>query len=74
MKQIKIYTLTNCSSCASVKRFLNDKKWAFEEINIEHENINRDQLKLLTNGSTVPQVVIDGSSIGGYEDLLLVYG
>ncbi|MGY8765043.1 MAG: glutaredoxin family protein [Fidelibacterota bacterium] len=74
MKQIKIYTTTNCSSCAAVKRFFDNKKWTFEEINIEKENIDRDQLKQLTKGSTVPQIVIDGSSIGGYEDLLRVYG
>ena len=37
---------------------------------MDEKNINREQLFELTGGYTVPQIVINDKSIGGYENLL----
>ena len=68
--EIKIYSTNWCSSCANTKRFLNEKNIEFEEINIETEGMSREDLEKITGGRTVPQIVIDDTPIGGYEDLI----
>ena len=34
--------------------------------------ISRQELHNLTGGSTVPQIIINGKSIGGFDDLLIL--
>ena len=68
--EVKIYSTNWCPYCANTKRFLNEKNIEFEEINIEKEGMNREDLEKITGGRTVPQIVIDGNPIGGYDDLL----
>lgn len=59
-----------CPSCIAAKRLLNERNVEFEEINIQKEEISRDELEELTGGRTVPQVIINDKSIGGFENLL----
>lgn len=67
---IKIYTITVCPYCSAAKRLLTERGFKYEEINIEHEGMNREKLVELTGGRTVPQIIIDGKPIGGYDNLL----
>jgi GrxC family glutaredoxin len=67
---VKIYTLTMCPSCIAAKRLLKERNIEFEEINIQKEKISRDELEELTGGRTVPQIIINDKSIGGFENLL----
>ncbi len=68
--QITIYTTSWCGPCKSAKRFLADQGFDFTEIDIEKENINREEMESMTKGPTVPQIVINSKPIGGFEDLL----
>ena len=43
---------------------------SYEEINIEKENLSRDDLSTLTGGYTVPQIIINDNPIGGFNALL----
>ena len=67
---IQVYTLPFCPSCLAAKQFLNSKKQTFKEININDTNISRDELYNLTGGRTVPQILIDNKTIGGFDSLL----
>ena len=67
---VKIYSTNWCPYCANTKRFLNEKGIEYEEINLETEGMSREDLEKITGGRTVPQIVIDGNPIGGYDDLL----
>lgn len=67
---VKIYSTTWCPSCVFAKRLLEQENIPFEEINIEEMGMSREDLGKLTGGMTVPQIVINNKSIGGYEDLL----
>ena len=67
---IKIYTTNWCPSCNMAKTLLVEKGLSFEEINIEEKNMSRNELKKLTGGSTVPQIVINNNSIGGFDSLV----
>tara|TARA_Y100001970_G_C14198249_1_gene839461 strand:+ start:1502 stop:1702 length:201 start_codon:yes stop_codon:yes gene_type:complete len=52
------------------KKLLNQKNIEYEEIDIEKIGMSRDELNELTGGSTVPQIIIDGKSIGGFDNLV----
>ena len=69
---IIIYTTSWCGPCKSAKRFLSDYGFDFEEIDIEKENISREKLREITGGSTVPQIIINNKSIGGFDSLVIL--
>ena len=67
---ITIYSTSWCPSCVMAKKLLDEKKIPYKEVNIEEEGWGRDKLKEITGAMTVPQIVINEKSIGGYESLL----
>ena len=69
MNNIKIYTTSWCGPCKMAKRLLDEKGYAYEEIDIEEKDWSREDLFNKTGGRTVPQIVIEGETIGGYDDL-----
>jgi len=74
VKNIKIYTTNWCGYCIAAKHFFEKKGWTYNEINIENEGLSRQELLKVGKGLTVPQIIIDGEAIGGYEDLVQIYG
>jgi GrxC family glutaredoxin len=66
---IEIYTTSTCPYCGAAKRLLNARGYDYSELNIDTIGLNRNDLQKKTGGRTVPQIVIDGKSIGGYEEL-----
>ena len=69
---IIIYSASWCPPCAAAKKMLNDLNQPFEEIDIEKENISREKLREITGGSTVPQIIINNKSIGGFDSLVIL--
>ena len=67
---IKIYSTSWWGPCKAAKQLLYDKGLSFEDIDIEEAGINRDALVKLTGGYTVPQIMINDKSIGGFDQLL----
>ena len=67
---IKIYSTSWCGPCSSAKRMLEELGQTFEEVNIEEEGISREDLQKLTGGATVPQIIINGEPIGGFDSLM----
>ncbi len=67
---IKIYTTSWCPYCVAAKRLLADRGKEFEEINIEEQDMSREDLYEITGGRSVPQIVIDDETIGGYDNLV----
>ena len=70
---IKLYTSNWCSYCVAAKRFFEEHKIKYQEINIEDENISRQDLLKLSGGYTVPQIFINNQFIGGYDDLIKLH-
>ena len=69
-KIVKIYTTSWCGPCKLAKRLLFEKGMEYEEIDIEVQGWSREDLFKLTGGRTVPQIIIDDQTIGGFDDLL----
>ena len=55
---IKIYSSNWCSYCNAAKNLLKELNISFEEINIEENNISREDLLKLSGGYTVRQICI----------------
>ena len=69
---IKMYTSAVCPYCTAAKRLLTARGFEYEEINIGNEGISREKLVELTGGRTVPQIIINGKPIGGFDNLLVL--
>jgi glutaredoxin 3 len=67
--EVTIYTTTYCGYCAMAKRLLAQKQVQFTEINVEDRDDLRAWLVEASGQRTVPQIFINGSSVGGFTDL-----
>ena len=70
---VKIYTTSWCPSCVAAKRLFDSLHIKYQEINIEEENISRQNLVDIVGGYSVPQIIINNQCIGGYTDLLSLH-
>jgi len=43
---------------------------SYENIDIEEQGLSRDDLAKITGGYTVPQIIINDKTIGGFNELL----
>ncbi len=66
---VKIYSTSWCPYCRNAKMLMDKKGIAYEEINIEEKGISREELRKITGGMSVPQIVINEKPIGGYDNL-----
>ena len=69
MSRIQIYTTRWCGYCVRAKALLDARGLAYEEITLDDDPAFRRNLQELTGGWTVPQILIDGTPIGGYTEL-----
>ena len=65
-----IYSTSWCQPCKLAKKLLQERGLDFQEIDIEEKGWSREDLFDITGGRTVPQVVINDDTIGGYDDLV----
>ena len=64
-----MYTTDWCGFCVRAKTLLDAKGLDYEEVRMDDDSAFRDHLLELTGRWTVPQILIDGSPIGGYAEL-----
>ena len=69
MGAVVIYTKNNCPYCDFAKKLLTEKKISFDEIAVDTGSEKRIEMEKLSGRRTVPQIFIQGQSIGGYDDL-----
>src|SRR3989442_15866027 len=65
MPRVQMYTTRWCGYCERAKALLRRKGVEFEEISLDDDPTFRQKLYDLTGGRTVPQIVLDGTPIGG---------
>jgi glutaredoxin 3 len=68
--QITMYTRRWCGYCTAAERLLDTKGVAYENIDVTGDQEKRRWLVEQSGGrTTVPQIFINGKSIGGYDEL-----
>jgi glutaredoxin 3 len=71
MPLIEIYTQPYCPYCARALSLLDAKKVEYREINAPQGTAERLEARQKSGGRTsVPQVFVDGTPIGGCDDLI----
>jgi len=68
--QIKIYTKSYCSYCYAAKNLLTKRGLTYEEVALSGDFAVEQEMRKLTGGTTVPQILINNTPIGGYTDLI----
>lgn len=66
--RIVVYTTDRCPYCMRAKRLLDSKGLAYEEINLGRDPEGRVELAGKTGMMTFPQVLIDDTLVGGFEE------
>ena len=56
---IIIYSTEWCVPCKNAKQLLDDKNVIYKEIDIEKNDMSREDLYDVTGGRTVPQIIIN---------------
>lgn len=66
---VKIYTKQWCGYCRAAERLLKSKGVEFENQDVSDDPATRRWLVTASGQTTVPQIFIDGKSIGGFSEL-----
>ena len=69
MPRVRIYTTTYCGYCWRAKLLLKRRGIPYEDIDVTGDPEKRAWLVGATGRRTVPQIFIDGASIGGCDEL-----
>ena len=69
MPKVHLYTKQQCPYCVRAKALLAKKGVAYEEIDVEHDEARRTWLVEASGQRTVPQVFVDGRSLGGFSEI-----
>lgn len=70
MRAVTVYTTDRCSRCVSTKTLLTRRGVAYQEINLAKDPDGRAELARKTGMFTFPQIVINGETLGGFDELL----
>ena len=68
--QIRIYTKAYCSYCYAAKNLLTKRGFTFEEVALSGDFNAEREMRDLTGGTTVPQILINDTAIGGFTELV----
>ncbi|MBS0591042.1 MAG: glutaredoxin 3 [Proteobacteria bacterium] len=69
--KVEIFTGANCAYCVAAKNLLKAKGLDYEEFRIDQDPARfQEMLARSSNRRTVPQIFIDGTHVGGYDDLV----
>ena len=70
MKNILMYTSSYCPYCANAERLLADKGFDItKKIHIDEDPKELENMMKITGKRTVPQIFIDETYIGGFQEL-----
>lgn len=68
----EIYTTRFCGFCMRAKRLLTSKGIEFKEIAVDGNREMRETLSSRTGSHTVPQIWINGTYVGGCDELYAI--
>ena len=69
MAEVKMYGSELCSYCTAARMLLKRKGVDYADILVSRDSESREEMERLSGKRTVPQIFIDGQSIGGFDEL-----
>ena len=70
MPEVIMYTTAMCPYCVAAKNFLKSRGAAWTEVRVDVDASQRAVMWEKTRRSSVPQIFINGTHVGGYDDLV----
>lgn len=67
--EVVVWSKYNCHFCDQAKALLTQKNIKFEERKIGDGWTKEELLETVPNARTLPQIIIDGSVVGGFNEL-----
>lgn len=71
--QITLYTSAICPYCVAAKNFLKSKGQVWTEVRIDLDFEQRQAMVARTNRTSVPQIFIGQTHVGGYDDMIALH-
>jgi glutaredoxin 3 len=65
-----MYSTAVCPYCVAAKNFLKSRGVAWQEVRVDMDPVARRKMMDLSRRTSVPQIFINGTHVGGYEDLV----
>jgi len=69
MARIEIYTTPTCGFCFAAKALLERKNASYDEVSVVEPDKRQAMTQRAHGRLTVPQVFIDDTHVGGFDDL-----
>jgi glutaredoxin 3 len=69
MADVVIYSEFWCPYCTRAKQLLDKKGVTYLEIEAPNGSEAREEARSLSGRTSVPQIVINGKAVGGYDDI-----
>jgi glutaredoxin len=68
---VVVWTGRGCGACVRAKQFLDTKRVVFKERRLKPDPaIQRAYARATAGARTVPQIIIGGHNVGGFDDLV----
>ncbi len=73
MAKIEVFTSLVCPYCVRAKQLLDSLGASYDEIRVDLDASRRAEMMERSQRRTVPQIFINGQSIGGCDDLYALH-
>ena len=70
---VTIYSTAICPYCVAAKNFLKSKGKQWREVRIDMDPAERDRMVALTRRTSVPQIFVGDTHVGGYDDMMALH-
>ena len=70
---VTIYSTAICPYCVAAKNFLKSKGRQWREVRIDLDPAERDRMVELTRRTSVPQIFVGETHVGGYDDMIALH-
>jgi len=70
---ITLYTSAVCAYCMAAKQFLRSRGLEWNEVRIDQDQDARTRMMETTGRSSVPQIFVGETHIGGYDDMMALH-
>jgi glutaredoxin 3 len=71
--EITLYTSAMCGYCVAAKNFLKSRGLQWNEVRIDTDPVLRERMVALARRTSVPQIFIGQTHVGGYDDLMALH-
>lgn len=70
MPEVIMYSTAVCPYCVAAKNFLKSRGLGYQEVRVDTDPAARALMMERTRRTSVPQIFINGTHVGGYEELV----